>query len=439
YFWQQQQQAAAAQVELRQATVGRGAILSVVSATGPLAAEAQVNLSFSVSGLVPVARVNVSLGEAVQAGDVLAELDPADLQLAVTQAEQSLRNAELALAQLTAPPRAEDLAVAEANLRLAKAQVFQASQGTTQRQVEVARLNLVLAQQQLDQLNQRMDDLVEQGKFGDKQSLEGQQKQLIENARVAEQRYLQAKEPASPGRAGSALASVEQAEVALAKLKRGPSAEDRRIAEIQVEQAQAGLEQARRNLAEAQLRAPFAGVVAAVNIREGEPAAGALPAVVLVDTTLYHVDVAVDEIDIARIAAGQSVTVTVDALPNDVFSGVVDRIAPQASVTAGVVSYAVRVVVTGGDPRLRAGLTATAEIIVAEVRDVVLAPNWAIRRDRTTGAAFASVLRAGQVQEVPVTLGLRNETFSQVTEGLAAGDIVAIRVEREAVNLFGGP
>ena len=434
FVWQQQQRQAAAQVEIRQASVERGTILSVVSATGPLAAESQV-----AAGLVPVTRVNVTLGDVVQAGDVLAELDQTDLAATVRQAEQSLRAAELTLAQLTAPPRPEDLAVAEANLRLARAQVFQASQGTSQQQVEIARLNQVLAQQSLDQLNQRMEDLVELGRYSEKQALEGQQKQLIENARVAEQRYLQAKEPASPGRAGSALASVEQAEAALEQLKRGPRAEDRRIAELQVEQAQAGLEQARNNLRDAQLIAPFTGVVAAVNIRAGEPAAGALPAIILVDTSLFHVDVAVDEVDIARIAPGQAVTVTLDALPNEAFRGVVDRIAPQASVTAGVVSYPVRVVLQSDDPRLRSGMTATAEIIVQEVRDVILAPNWAIRRDRTTGQAFASVLRAGQVQEVPVKLGLRNDAFSEVTEGLAVGDTLAIQVERQPLSIFGGP
>jgi HlyD family secretion protein len=104
-----------------------------------------------------------------------------------------------------------------------------------------------------------------------------------------------------------------------------------------------------------------------------------------------------------------------------------------------VVSYPVRVVLESDDRRLRVGLTATAEIIVQEVRDVVLAPNWAIRRDRASGQAFASVLRAGQVQEIPVKLGLRNDAFSEVTEGLAAGDIVAIQVERQPVSLFGGP
>lgn len=439
YWWQQQRAAEqAAQSELREATVGRGAIVSTVSATGSLAAEAQVNLFFGAAAPVPVVEVAVALGDVVRKGEVLAQLDTADLELAVQQAEQALRSAELGLEQLQAPPRPEDIAVAEANLKLARAQVFQASRGNTQEQVEIARLNLVIAQSSLDQLNQRMDDLVERGRYADKQALEAQQEQLIEAARVAELRYEQAQTPPGAGRAGTALASVEQAEIALDRLQRGPDPDDLRIAQLQVEQAQAALEQARNNLDEARIVAPFDGVVAAVNVRVGEVAVGALPAVVLVDNRQYHVDVAVDEVDITRIAPGQVVTVTLDGLPNDIFSGVVDRIAPQSTLTAGIVSYPVRVLVQSQDARLRSGLTATAEIVIQEERDVVLAPNWAIRRDRVTGQAFASVLRDGQIQEVEVALGLRNESFSQVVSGLSEGDTVAIQTTREQFSFFGG-
>jgi HlyD family secretion protein len=436
YVWQQQQAAAAAAVEIRQETVARGTIVSTVSATGPLAAEAEVNLFFEVAAPVPVAEVAIALGDVVQAGDVLARLDTTDQTLAVRQAEQSLRSAELALAQLTAAPRPEDVAVAEANLRLARAQVYQASRGSTPEQVEIARLNLVVAQRQLDQLNQRMDDLVEQDRFAEKQALEGQQDQLIQAAKVAQLRYEQAQRAGGSG--GSALSAVEQAEIALERLQRGPDPDDVRIAQLQVEQAQAALEQARNRLQDAEIVAPFDGVAASVNVRAGEAAAGALPAVVLVDVSRFHIDVAVDEVDISRVAPGQAVTVTVDALPNDVFVGAVDRIAPQSTVNAGVVSYLVRVRVQDEDVRLRAGLTATAEIVVEVAREVALAPNWAIRRDRTTGQAFASVLRDGAIVEVPVRLGLRNETFSEVVDGLSVGDVVAVSTARATFSFFGG-
>jgi HlyD family secretion protein len=435
YLWQQQAAAQNALAQIRQEPVGRGSIAAAVSATGPLSAESQVNLYFGVASPAPVAEVNVALGDPVKQGDVLARLDVADLELSVRQSEQALRSAELALVQLTAPVRPEDLAAAEANLRLAKAQVYQATRGSSAEQLEIARLNLVVAQQNLTQINQRIDDLVEQGKWAEKDALEDQQKQLAEAAQVAQLRYEQAQKAGGSG--GSALAAVEQAQVALDQLKRGPNADDVRIAELEVDQAKAALEQARNALLDAQIVAPFDGLVAAVNVRVGEVAAGTLPAVVLVDTRQYHLDVAVDEVDIARIAPGQAVTVTLDALPGDVFAGVVDAIAPQSTVNAGIVSYPVRVVLSAADARLRSGMTATAEIVTQQARDVVLAPNWAIRRDRDSGQAFASVLRDGLLAEIPVELGLRNETFSEVVNGLSAGDVVAVSTTREQFSLFG--
>jgi HlyD family secretion protein len=435
YFWQQQravEEAAASQ--LRTEVIARGTIVSTVSATGPLAAESQVNLFFGATQPVPVAEVNVALGEAVKRGAVLARLDTTDLELAVKQAEQGVRSAELALAQLTAPPRPEDLAVAEATLKLAQAQVYQASGVSSKEQIEIARLNLVVAQTTLAAINDQVDSLIEQGKFAEKQRLEAQQEQARDNVQIAQLRYDQAKTPRSSG--GSALAGLEQARVNLERLKRGPAAADVEIAQLQVAQARSALEQARNNLNDAVLVAPFDGVIAGVNIRAGEVAAGQLPAVVLVAGLPFHIDVSVDEVDIARVAIGQSVTITVDALPNEVFSGAVDRIAPQSTVSAGVVSYPVRVVVRSDEARLRAGMTSTAEIVVQTVRDVVLVPNWAIRRD--AGKAFAGVLRNGQVEEVEVKLGLRNENFSEVVQGLAAGDTVATSTARPQFSLFGG-
>jgi HlyD family secretion protein len=435
YFWQQQQAAmAAAATQIREATITRGTLVSTVSATGPLSPETQVNLFFGVAG-VPVAEVAVDLGDVVRQGDVLARLDTTDLTLALEQARHNLRTAELAVAQLTAAPRPEDVAAAEANLKLARSQLFQASQGSSKEQVEIARLNLVLARSALQTIDERVDDLIEQGKHAEKSQLDGQQEQARENARIAELRYEQALNSGRTG--GSALSGVEQAEIALDRLTRGPDPDDLEIAQLQRAQAQAAVQQAENNLKDALIVAPFEGVVAAVNARVGE-VAGPQPAVVLADVSQYYIDVSVDEVDVARIAAGQAVTITLDALPSDVFTGVVEKIAPQSTLNAGVVSYPVRVIVQSAAAQLRGGMTATAEIVVQEARDVVVAPNWAIRRDRATGQAFVSVLRSGQLAEVEVQLGLRNEAVSEILVGLSEGDVVGVSTAREQFSFFGG-
>jgi HlyD family secretion protein len=439
YYWQQRLAAErAAREAIRQEVVARGTIVSTVSATGSLATQAQVNLYFGVASPLPVEEVNVVVGQTVKKGDVLARLDASELELAVKQAEQSLKSAELALAQLQAPPRPEDIAVAEANLKLAKAQVYAASVGNSAEAVQIAYLNLLLAQNALDQTHRTMDDLVSRGRYADKKALETQEAQQVEAARVADLKYHEAQQPPNPNKAAAQMAGVEQAQAALDKLKNGPSADDVTIAELQVSQAKAALALAQNNLKDAQIVAPFDGVAAAVNLHVGEPAAGGAPAMTLADMSLFHLDVSVDEVDVARVAPGQPVTVTLDALPDSFFTGQVDRIAPTASVNAGVVSYAVRITLAATDAPVRAGMTATADIVVDEARGVVLVPNWAIRRDRDTGQAFVGLLKDGKIEDVPIELGLRNDQFSEAKSGVSEGDVAAVNTAREQINLFGG-
>jgi len=437
YYYQQQQAAerAAAAGNIRQVVIARGAIISTVNATGYLAAQDQTNLFFASGAPLAVVEVNAELGDTVTAGQVLARLDEADLQLAVVEAEQAVAVAKLRLAVLQAPARPENLAVAEANLKVARNQVYSASLGQTPEQIEIARLNLVLAQNALNQTYAAMDRLVEQGKFAEKNALQAQADQQVEAAQIADLRYHQAQAAPGYGQAATALASVEQAEVALARLQQGPERADLDIAALQISQAEAALAIAQHNLDSAVITAPFAGVVAAVNLRLGEPA-GPLPAFVLADLSRFYLDVLVDEVDVATVHPGQAVTVTLDALPNLLLAATVEKIAPVAQVNAGVVSYPVRLVLAPGAGQLRGGLTATAAIVVSEVHDVVLVPNWAIRRDRDTGAAYVSLLRDGALVEVLVQLGVRDEDYSEVVSGVAAGEIAAVSDQRDTISIL---
>ncbi len=441
YFQRQAAQRAAEAAALRTEVVSTGDILSTVSATGSIAPEAQVNLSFATTGTV--AEVLVDVGDTVKKGQVLARLDTTNLELAVAQAEQTYILQQANLEGLQTGPSDSEIKAAKAAIASGNAAYTAAKQ-----QADAQPDSLVIAQSNLDKVKEHLrvaqwayDNMLTTWFLKD-YAPNSPQAEALKNAQtdynVALADYNLKKAQINSSSLSAAYAQVTQAQANLAKLEAGPNAAQLKAAQAQVEQARISLEITKTNLEKATLKAPFAGVVATANVKLGEPAGAGPAAFVLVDTSIFHIDVTVDEVDVARIGIGQPLTITLDALPGQTINGKVRQIAPTATVNGGVVSYAVRLVLDSTDAPLRAGMSATADIVVDKATDVVLVPNWAIRRDRDTGEVLASILKDGKPVEVPVTLGLRNETLSEVKEGVKAGDTVAVSTLREQLSFFGG-
>ncbi|MGH2592737.1 MAG: efflux RND transporter periplasmic adaptor subunit, partial [Anaerolineae bacterium] len=199
------------------------------------------------------------------------------------------------------------------------------------------------------------------------------------------------------------------------------------LAVAQLRQAELTLALARTRLEHATLVAPFNGTVAVVTIVPGQAVgASPQPAIVVADLTAFHIDVGVDEIDVGKLSEGLTVELDVDALPGVPVSGVVDRIAPTARESAGVVSYVVTIGIDPTDAPIRAGMSAIVEIITDVRDDVLVVPNRFIRIERTTGRAYVNVKRSDQIEEVEIISGLRNDAESEVLQGLNEGDVLII-------------
>ncbi len=194
-------------------------------------------------------------------------------------------------------------------------------------------------------------------------------------------------------------------------------------AENQIKLAEIAVKQAQRRLDQAMLKSPIDGRISALNIKAGESVA-TTPVVNVVDSSQYHIDITVDEIDIAKVKEAQEVLVTLDSLPGVEVNGQVNRISPTSKTVNGVVSYEVRVDVDSSNPDLRSGMTANASIVLDKRDGVLLAPNWAVRRDRDTGKSFLTLQSGNETREVEVTTGLRNDSFSEILSGANAGDVV---------------
>lgn len=428
--------------EARTAVVERGTLRVTVTASGSLEPAAEVALAFDVPG--QVAEVLVDIGDEVRAGQPLVRLEAADLERAVTQAELNLRQAELRLERLQEP-------VDEAEIRQAQHAVDQAAAA-----LEVARLNLTavlsstLLNEDLEDARYRLQDAesqyarslreYEEGKISDAMM------NIVTQALIDARRYLERIE--QQGRlqeqqARNELARAQQAyQEALDRLRRlqeGADPLDLEAARLEVEAARLSLEKARSDLEGATLVAPFDGVVAAVNVSVGERAAVGAPAVRLVDNSSFRLSVTVDEIDVARLEVGLPTEITVDALPALTLTGAVERIGPAATLEGGAVAYPVVVGLDPTDAPLRAGMSATAVILVEELTDQLIIPNWVVRVDQTTGQPYVYRQTGdGGLERVEVRLGVRYEGYSQVLEGLEEGDVLVL-VREEAGGLFGSP
>ena len=402
--------------------VQRGTLAALVNTTGTILPEKQTALSFRGTGRV--AEVWVTEGQAVHTGDALARLETTDLEASVAEAELALALTQAQLLRAQRPPSEYDLAAARAALESAQAAYQRLLAGPTEEEIQVGRANLDQAKAALDQAQAAYNQVADRPDVAMlPQALQLQQATIAYNA--AQASFDLTQRTPSAAELAAARSAIAQAEATLTRLQEGVTAEDLLIAQLQVEQAQLHLDQARDLLAGATLTAPHDGTITVVGVKQGE-LSGIQPAFVLTDLSRYHIDAMIDEIDVGRIAEGQPVTITLDALSGETLIGRIDRVAQTAEVDSGVVTYKVTISLEPTAAALRAGMTANADIVTERRDSVLLAPNRFIRVDRLTGKTFVDRLVGGQAQPVEIQIGLRDEFSSEVLAGLAEGDLIVL-------------
>ena len=130
------------------------------------------------------------------------------------------------------------------------------------------------------------------------------------------------------------------------------------------------------------------------------------------------------EVDLPKIKVGQPVQLTLDALPNLTLNGTVTQVSPAGTITQGVVNYPVTISIDNPPDSVKAGMTASLNVITQQKDNVLMVPNRAIR---TVGRQkIVTVLFEGQQIQVPVSTGMNNDTMTEVTSGLKEGDVVLI-------------
>jgi macrolide-specific efflux system membrane fusion protein len=237
--------------------------------------------------------------------------------------------------------------------------------------------------------------------------------------------------------------------------------------QAKVDQAQLTLDQAQQTVDDTTLTAPGAGTVTAVNGAVGDQAgsssgsgsgssavSGSSAAsgsgssstastssgfVVITDMAHLTVHASVAEIDVSKVKTGQTVAVTVNALPDSPVTGTVSQVDLTPTTSNNVVSYGVTLKLTKAPSGLRPGQSASVAITVAKADGALAVPAAAVRTvtDSGTSVSSVTVLVNGQQETRTIEVGVRSEALVQVTSGLDEGDQVVLAATTTTANQTG--
>jgi HlyD family secretion protein len=218
---------------------------------------------------------------------------------------------------------------------------------------------------------------------------------------------------------------------------------DLRSSRESLSQARAQLEQAQDRLSKTRVYSPIDGTVTTLDIKVGETAISSstnIPGsnlMTIANPASIHTEVNVDEADIANVSIGQKARVFAIAYPDQPVEGIVDSIAVSAKVAEGQQGQSFAVKIRLLDPEkitLRPGMTCRAEIFTATKIDAIAVPIQAIlvEEDLTANETRREVfvVRDGRAAKVPVEVGLSDDTYQEITAGVAAGDEVVTGSDR---------
>ncbi len=318
--------------------VERGPIKSVVNATGNVQAVVTVQVGSQVSGQVEA--IYADYNSIVKRGQLLAKIDPRTYEAALENAK-----ANRVSAQSHTKSAEADLATQEANLLNAKANL------------EAARV--------------AMDN---------SQLILNRNLEMMSSGIVAQNDLDTARATAESDKAKhqQGVAAVAQAEAQVNSQKAQVNQ-----AKAQEVQAQASVDSAQLNLDYCNIVSPVDGVVVSRSVDVGQTVAASLQApllfVIANDLTKMQVNASVDEADIGHISRNSDVKFTVDAYPNETFTGKIAEIRLNSQTVQNVVTYSVIINVDNQDLRLKPGMTANITITVATKRDALKIPNAALR------------------------------------------------------------
>ncbi len=357
------------------AAVERGDIARSVVATGKIEPLAKVEVKSKASGIVK--ELFVDYGDHVKKGQVLAELDKEQLRARVEEARATLQGAQAS--QLSAK------AVYARNVVEAEGPDVPFLRAELERNRKLAAAGLI-APAVLDEADKAY--------------------QMGLNMQHAAKRNV----------------AVSLAEVARAK--------------AQVAQAQAALDSAQEDLRNATIVSPMDGIVLSRDVEVGDAVSSILVLgsqatrlFTLGDISEVYVLGKVDEADVGKIYVGQPARIVVESFKNQKFQGQVTKIAPMGVEKDNVTTFEVRVSIKNPGEKLRANMTANAEIIEQEKKNALLVPEAAVvyDKERKTFLEVPDPSAKDGRRKIAAKIGISNGVKAELEGGLKVGDKVILQ------------
>ena len=448
YFVYSKARGSSDQVHYVTAQVQKGMIASTVSASGNVSINSSAKVTSRVSGTV--ANITVRVGDHVTKGEHLFDIINNSLDVNVSQSYASLEQARSSLSNAEASARqaqsdydnavGQNGAPASANIAALQAQVNAAITG----------------------VNIAQSDYNSNPSADNSQKLSSAQAQLAQaqsSLTKAEQQNQASGESASA--LGSKLGAAES----------GVSAAEQNVAA-----AQASYNNQKLTADERTVTAPIDGTITAINVQNGGSSSGgsatsdssgssgssgssagggasgasagsssgsgssgsgsSSAAMVIDDLNSEDATVQVSEVDVTRIAVGQKASLSFDAIDGLSLTGKVEQIDASGTVSSGVVNYSVTVGFDTSDPRIKPGMSVTADITTAVHQDVITVPNSALKSQGSSH--YVQVMKNGSPVQQPVNIGIANDTDTEITSGLNAGDTIVVQTINPSASSSSG-
>ncbi|HYE81723.1 MAG TPA: efflux RND transporter periplasmic adaptor subunit [Clostridia bacterium] len=326
-----------------------------------------------------VLAVRADMGSPVKAGDLLCKIDDTVYELQYEKADAGVKNAQLTLERLK--DYGKDSGLDPQQIELARTQY------------NTAKINYDTTEKEYNRIKGLYDSLViSQSEFEQWES-----------------RYNLAKE------------QFESAESNLSQVERNHGF-DVKSAEIALKIAQNDYQMAEENYKDTSVLSPISGIVASRSASVGENTAPGAPVFSVVNLDTVYLESGVSELNIGSLKEGQEVSVIIDALKGEYFSGKLTNISPALDEKTG--TYPVKAEVANKGSLIKAGMFGTMEIITDQHKNALAVPKEAVLQE--SGSNYVYVILEGKAVKKAVTLSYSDEAYYEVLKGLKAEEQVVI-------------